>query len=54
MSEVPEVNDAMIRRFDRAAKKAGKRSPLYPDPDWKDVVRAGLEAALRKYKKALD
>lgn len=45
-----EVDDAMIRRFDKAAKKVGKNSPLYQDPDWKDVVRAGLEAAFKRPK----
>ena len=44
-----EIDDAMIDRFDKAAKVAGNTGEnrlLYPPPDIRDVIRAGLEAAL--------
>lgn len=44
-----KVDDAMIDRFDSAAKEAAgtpRDHALYPPPDWREVVRAGLEAAL--------
>lgn len=44
-----EIDDAMIDRFDKAAMAAGNTGEnrlLYPPPDIRDVIRAGLEAAL--------